>query len=120
MVELVDSVDLGSTAKACRFESCCPHQRKQHPAWGAALFLQSQRGLEPTPMGQSGGLSPAAGCDKILHNEWMNLEESFISANCQIRFFCIASRRKTHLRLSLLKIYLRRGGTVLYMQQEFL
>ena len=26
MVELVDSVDLGSTAQACRFESCCPHQ----------------------------------------------------------------------------------------------
>ena len=26
MVELVDSVDLGSTASACRFESCCPHQ----------------------------------------------------------------------------------------------
>ena len=25
MVELVDSVDLGSTAHACRFESCCPH-----------------------------------------------------------------------------------------------
>ena len=27
MVELVDSVDLGSTAIACRFESCCPHHR---------------------------------------------------------------------------------------------
>ena len=27
MVELVDSVDLGSTARACRFESCCPHQK---------------------------------------------------------------------------------------------
>ena len=29
MVELVDSVDLGSTARACRFESCCPHQKKR-------------------------------------------------------------------------------------------
>ena len=29
MVELVDSVDLGSTANACRFESCCPHQKKR-------------------------------------------------------------------------------------------
>ena len=28
MVELVDSVDLGSTAKACRFESCCPHHNR--------------------------------------------------------------------------------------------
>ena len=26
MVELVDSGDLGSPARACRFESCCPHQ----------------------------------------------------------------------------------------------
>ena len=25
MVELVDSGDLGSPARACRFESCCPH-----------------------------------------------------------------------------------------------
>ena len=25
-MELVDSVDLGSSAKACRFESCRPHQ----------------------------------------------------------------------------------------------
>ena len=103
-----------------QIESCCPHQMKQHPIRGAVFFLQNRRGLEPTPLGQSGGLSLAAGCDKILHNEWMNLEESFISANCQIRFFCIASRRKTHLCLSLLKIYLRRGGMVLYMQHEFL
>ena len=27
MVELVDSLDLGSNAKACRFESCCPHHK---------------------------------------------------------------------------------------------
>ena len=25
VVELVDSLDLGSNAKACRFESCRPH-----------------------------------------------------------------------------------------------
>ena len=31
MVELVDSVDLGSTARACRFESCCPHQQMDVP-----------------------------------------------------------------------------------------
>ena len=28
MVELVDSGDLGSPARACRFESCCPHQQR--------------------------------------------------------------------------------------------
>ena len=26
VVELVDSLDLGSNAQACRFESCHPHQ----------------------------------------------------------------------------------------------
>ena len=43
MVELVDSVDLGSTANACRFESCCPHQKRE-PA--RALFFGAA-GLEP-------------------------------------------------------------------------
>ena len=28
VVELVDSLDLGSNAQACRFESCHPHQNK--------------------------------------------------------------------------------------------
>ena len=30
MVELADTLDLGSSGKPCRFESCCPHQRKYH------------------------------------------------------------------------------------------
>ena len=32
VVELVDSLDLGSNARACRFESCHPHhnRRKQY------------------------------------------------------------------------------------------
>ena len=29
VVELVDSLDLGSNAQACRFESCHPHQSIQ-------------------------------------------------------------------------------------------
>ena len=33
MVELVDSVDLGSSAKACRFESCRPHQTNIIRTW---------------------------------------------------------------------------------------
>lgn len=43
MVELVDSVDLGSTANACRFESCCPHQKREPVR---ALFFGAA-GLEP-------------------------------------------------------------------------
>ena len=35
VVELVDSVDLGSSAKACRFESCRPHHLK------TSLLIQS-------------------------------------------------------------------------------
>ena len=38
MVELVDSVDLGSTARACRFESCCPHQIKRRGRSLSFLF----------------------------------------------------------------------------------
>ena len=37
VVELVDSLDLGSNARACRFESCHPHQNKKHPS-GCLLF----------------------------------------------------------------------------------
>ena len=29
MVELVDTLDLGSNGFPCRFESCCPHHRKR-------------------------------------------------------------------------------------------
>ena len=42
MVELVDSVDLGSTARACRFESCCPHQKSPDP-FGVGRFFARQQ-----------------------------------------------------------------------------
>ena len=32
MVKLADTIDLGSIASACRFESCCPHQFKINKA----------------------------------------------------------------------------------------
>ena len=38
VVELVDSVDLGSSAKACRFESCRPHQIKRRGVSLSFLF----------------------------------------------------------------------------------
>ena len=38
VVELVDSLDLGSNAQACRFESCHPHQEDQDPN-GVVVFL---------------------------------------------------------------------------------
>ena len=43
MVELVDSVDLGSTARACRFESCCPHQITKAPQRGAFVICKEDR-----------------------------------------------------------------------------
>ena len=39
VVELVDSLDLGSNAQACRFESCHPHQKK---ARFGVLFLPEE------------------------------------------------------------------------------
>ena len=39
VVELVDSLDLGSNARACRFESCRPHHMTQHPTGCWVLFV---------------------------------------------------------------------------------
>ena len=60
MVELVDSVDLGSTANACRFESCCPHQRGAPPyGWRSSLV---RPGLEPILMPNASGIWPSLSC----------------------------------------------------------
>ena len=55
VVELVDSLDLGSNARACRFESCHPHQAKERGI-SLSLLLHVRAGLEPIKMQQSGGL----------------------------------------------------------------
>ena len=39
VVELVDSLDLGSNAKACRFESCRPHQKRE-ALWGLSFLVR--------------------------------------------------------------------------------
>ena len=39
VVELVDSLDLGSNARACRFESCRPHQIKRQSTWVDCRFF---------------------------------------------------------------------------------
>ena len=46
MVELVDSLDLGSNAQACRFESCHPHQVKER-GFRLSLLLYVVGSLEP-------------------------------------------------------------------------
>ena len=44
VVELVDSLDLGSNARACRFESCHPHQISPSPfGAGGYLFVRWDR-----------------------------------------------------------------------------
>ena len=61
VVELVDSLDLGSNARACRFESCCPHQKRRGRQSLPLLFWFVATGREPIYMQQSGGLlSPRA------------------------------------------------------------
>ena len=44
VVELVDSLDLGSNARACRFESCHPHQIKKEAC--ASFFIWYGKELE--------------------------------------------------------------------------
>ena len=46
VVELVDSLDLGSNARACRFESCHPHQVKKRGN-SLSFLLNEGKGLEP-------------------------------------------------------------------------
>ena len=60
MVELVDSVDLGSTARACRFESCCPHQEKGDRK--VSLFLVRATGLEEGGTANGGAKNMPATC----------------------------------------------------------
>ena len=36
MAELADALDLGSSGRPCRFESCCPHSKKP-------LYLREER-----------------------------------------------------------------------------
>ena len=71
MVELVDSVDLGSTARACRFESCCPHQITKAPLLGCFCYLQGKRDSNPSkcrcPVGSEGN---AAGGGRSDPSEW--------------------------------------------------
>ena len=66
MVELVDSVDLGSTARACRFESCCPHQKPPDPI-GVGRFLRRQDS-NPFPC-----KCPVDTCCHQFKNWWLHL-----------------------------------------------
>ena len=57
MVELADTPDLGSGARACRFKSCYPHIDIGEQ--DALLYLYVDRDLEPEVQGLS-GLKPAS------------------------------------------------------------
>ena len=43
MVELADTLDLGSSGKPCRFKSCCPHPRNSvmGPGFFYLLFMRA-------------------------------------------------------------------------------
>ena len=56
VVELVDSLDLGSNARACRFESCHPHQNKKYPFGVLFILVCITDGLEPISMQHPGGV----------------------------------------------------------------
>ena len=40
MAELADALDLGSSGRPCRFESCCPHSEKALVFTGRMPYLQ--------------------------------------------------------------------------------
>ena len=40
MAELADALDLGSSGRPCRFESCCPHSEKTLVFTGRMPYLQ--------------------------------------------------------------------------------
>ena len=40
MAELADALDLGSSGRPCRFESCCPHSEKTLVFTGRTPYLQ--------------------------------------------------------------------------------
>ena len=47
MVELADTLDLGSNGRPCRFESCCPHHVGASFVSLAPIFFKSQSALTP-------------------------------------------------------------------------
>ena len=49
VVELVDSLDLGSNARACRFESCHPHQIIKGRHCLPFIIFIIVTGLDPVP-----------------------------------------------------------------------
>ena len=65
VVELVDSLDLGSNARACRFESCHPHQtniiRTRFSPWEMGsdyLFISRDTNKSISPMAHPFGQIP--------------------------------------------------------------
>ena len=84
VVELVDSLDLGSNARACRFESCHPHQQERLQA---SLFslVRMTKDSNPskcsTPVGSDG--SAACGGRSDL-SEWQRSIKSSILRNAMI------------------------------------
>ena len=80
MVELVDSVDLGSTANACRFESCCPHQNKSVTLWVALLFWY-RTGLEPILMPNAGGIWQQP-VQKLVATIWFCIAKPALESCC--------------------------------------
>ena len=39
MAELADALDLGSSGRPCRFESCCPHSERDFRAFVRGVIL---------------------------------------------------------------------------------
>ena len=89
MVELVDSVDLGSTAKSVQVRVLLPAPIKQGTPCGCPALLVVEDGLEPIKMRQSGGLpsSSTVGAGLLSRETWVtHREETWVTVyGCGVR-----------------------------------
>ena len=116
VVELVDSLDLGSNARACRFESCHPHQQKA-PLLGCFFVgkevLDSNPSNSGCPVDIRATSSKTGGIHNFLFAGKENVNRVLSSA---------PSKRERHLPLSftvlITKTFFRSAATFLHKNED--
>ncbi len=76
VVELADTIDLGSIAFACRFKSCHPHQLKEISIW---IFLLIYVDYMTQNRKAEGFSKPHASVMLLQHNLWREAVQDVLS-----------------------------------------
>ncbi len=76
VVELADTIDLGSIAFACRFKSCHPHQLKVISIW---ILLLIYTGYMMQNRKAEGFSKPHASVMQLQHNLWRGAVQDVLS-----------------------------------------